>query len=43
MMCDNGNEGSDADERELACLLCARTVLSVPISPHEVPRTLFGT
>lgn len=43
MTCDNGNAGSDADERELARLLCARTVLSVPISPHEVPRTLFGT
>lgn len=37
MTCDNGDEDSDADERELAPLLCARTVLSVPISPHGLP------
>ena len=43
MTCDNGDEDSDADERELARILCARTVLSVPVSTHEVLRTLFGT
>lgn len=43
MTCDNGDEDSDAGEHELARLLCARTVPSVPVSPHGLPRTLFGT